>query len=128
VATGRERLAADGVPVPPHRNHSFLGVNLDYPEAKVQGLTWLGKRTVPSLQEPDARAGPRGVDEGLQQRRHGVGRFQYPEFKGYHANTYRAGLRTTEGTITMVAAQENLFLARQVRHGRETPPMPSPRH
>jgi hypothetical protein len=36
--------------------------------------------------------------------------WRYPEFKGYHANTYWAALRTTEGTITVVAAQENLFL------------------
>jgi hypothetical protein len=36
--------------------------------------------------------------------------WQYPEFKGYHANLYWAALRTAEGTITMVAAEENLFL------------------
>jgi hypothetical protein len=40
----------------------------------------------------------------------GAAGWRYPEFKGYHANIYWAALNTTQGTITMVAAQENLFL------------------
>jgi hypothetical protein len=91
-------------------NHDFLGVSLDYPESKVRSLTWLGD-------------GPhrvyknrmRGVTTDVWSKSYndtatGASGWQYPEFKGYHAHTYWARLSTTEGTITMVAAEENLFL------------------
>ncbi|WP_238412903.1 glycoside hydrolase family 2 TIM barrel-domain containing protein [Saccharothrix deserti] len=90
--------------------HDLLGVSLDYPEEKALGLTWLGD-------------GPyrvwknrlRGVRHGVWSKEHnttatGASGWEYPEFKGYHANTYWAALRTTEGTITIVAEDENLFL------------------
>ncbi|WP_405009983.1 glycoside hydrolase family 2 TIM barrel-domain containing protein [Kitasatospora sp. NBC_01539] len=90
--------------------HDFLGVNFDYPESKVTGVTWLGR-------------GPyrvwknrlRGVTTDVWTKSHndtatGSTGFVYPEFKGYHAGLYWASLRTTEGTITMVSAQENVFL------------------
>ncbi|MEK8110342.1 hypothetical protein NKG94_50510 [Micromonospora sp. M12] len=85
-------------------------MGFDYPEANVRGLTWLGD-------------GPhrvyknrlRGVSTDVWTKQYnntatGASGFQYPEFKGYHARTYWAALSTTEGTITMVAAEENLFL------------------
>lgn len=91
-------------------NHDYFGVGFDYPEANVRGLTWLGD-------------GPhrvyknrlRGVSTDVWTKQYnntatGASGFQYPEFKGYHARTYWAALSTTEGTITMVAAEENLFL------------------
>jgi hypothetical protein len=40
----------------------------------------------------------------------GASVFKYPEFKGYHAETYWAQLNTTEGKITLVSGDENLFL------------------
>jgi hypothetical protein len=90
--------------------HSFLGVNLDYPESNVRGVTWLGHG--PHRVYKNRLRGPvPGVwSKEYNNTVTGASGFQYPEFKGYHANTYWAALRTTEGTITMVAAQENLFL------------------
>ncbi|MBB5873500.1 hypothetical protein F4553_006934 [Allocatelliglobosispora scoriae] len=91
-------------------SHDYFGVGFDYPEANVRGLTWLGD-------------GPhrvyknrlRGVSTDVWTKQFnntatGASGFQYPEFKGYHARTYWAALATTEGTITMVAAEEGLFL------------------
>ena len=91
-------------------DHTYFGVGFDYPEANVRGLTWLGD-------------GPhrvyknrlRGVSTDVWTKQYnntatGAAGFQYPEFKGYHARTYWAALSTTEGTITMVAAEEGLFL------------------
>jgi hypothetical protein len=91
-------------------NRDFLGVNFDYPESKVLGVTCLGR-------------GPyrvwknrlRGVTTDVWTKSYndtatGASGFQYPEFKGYHANLYWASLLTTEGTITVVSAQENVFL------------------
>ncbi|WP_410676829.1 hypothetical protein [Amycolatopsis sp. cmx-4-68] len=40
----------------------------------------------------------------------GASGFAYPEFKGYHVRTCWAGLDTTEGAITTVAADEGLYL------------------
>jgi hypothetical protein len=90
--------------------HDFFGVNFDYPEAKVTGVTWLGR-------------GPyrvwknrlRGVTTDVWTKDYNdtaTGRtgFTYPEFKGYHANLYWGSLHTTEGTFTIVSAQENVFL------------------
>ncbi|MEU4744829.1 glycoside hydrolase family 2, partial [Actinosynnema sp. NPDC023658] len=90
--------------------HDFLGVNLDYPEHKVLGMTWLGDGPYRVWKNR-----MRGVSHGVWTKDHnntatGASLWQYPEFKGYHANTYWAALRTTEGTITLVAEQENLFL------------------
>ncbi|MFD4789942.1 glycoside hydrolase family 2 TIM barrel-domain containing protein [Streptomyces sp. NPDC058459] len=90
--------------------HDFLGVNFDYPESEVTGVTWLGR-------------GPyrvwknrlRGVATDVWTKDHNdtaTGRtgFVYPEFKGYHSDFYWASLHTTEGTITVASAQENVFL------------------
>jgi hypothetical protein len=90
--------------------HPFYGVSFGCPEADVTGVTWLGR-------------GPhrvwknrmRGVTTDVWTKEHndtatGAADWQYPEFKGHHANTYWAVLHTTAGDITIVAAQENLFL------------------
>jgi hypothetical protein len=89
---------------------NFFGVNLDYPESRVRGLTWLGHGPYRVYKNR-----MRGVHPGVHTKTYnntatGATGWQYPEFKGYHANTYWAALSTTEGTITMVSAQENVFL------------------
>lgn len=91
-------------------NHNFLGVNLDYPEAKVRNVTWLGDGPYRVYKNrlrgvlTDVWAVP------YDNTATGSSGFRYPEFKGYRARTYWAALGTTEGTITMVAAEEGLFL------------------
>jgi hypothetical protein len=89
---------------------SFLGVNLDYPESKVRGLTWLGHGPYRVYKNRMRGPVPGVWAKDYNNTVTGSAGWQYPEFKGYHANTYWAALRTTEGTITMVAAEENLFL------------------
>jgi hypothetical protein len=91
-------------------DHDFLGVNFTYPEAAVRGLTWLGDGPHRVYKNRG-----RGVHPGVWTKTYndtatGAAGWQYPEFKGYHANTYWAALKTAEGTITIVAAEENLFL------------------
>ncbi|MFG1602668.1 glycoside hydrolase family 2 TIM barrel-domain containing protein [Actinoplanes sp. NPDC049265] len=87
-----------------------LGVNFDYPESQVRSVTWLGDGPYRVYKNrlrgvtPDVWAKP------YNNTATGSSGFQYPEFKGYHANTCWARLTTTEGTITVVAAEENLFL------------------
>ena len=90
--------------------HDFIGVNLDYPESKVTGVTWLGQGPYRVWKNR-----MRGVHPGVWAKAHndtatGAAGWQYPEFKGYHAGTCWAVLRTTEGSITVVAEEEDLFL------------------
>uniref|UniRef100_UPI001E359AA2 glycoside hydrolase family 2 TIM barrel-domain containing protein n=1 Tax=Amycolatopsis sp. CA-128772 TaxID=2073159 RepID=UPI001E359AA2 len=91
-------------------DHDHLGVNFDYPEANVRGLTWLGdgpyrvyKNRLRGVQ-PDVWSKP------YNNTATGASGFAYPEFKGYHARTCWAMLDTTEGAVTVVAAEEGLFL------------------
>ncbi|WP_436761341.1 glycoside hydrolase family 2 TIM barrel-domain containing protein [Streptosporangium sp. V21-05] len=88
----------------------YLGVNMDYPESKVRGLTWLGDGPYRVYKNRMRGVTPDVWSKTYNDTATGATGRQYPEFKGYHANTYWANLSTTEGTITMVAAEENLFL------------------
>lgn len=91
-------------------SHDYFGVNFDYPEAKVRGVTWLGQG--PYRVWKNRMRGVR-TDVWTKQFNNtatGASGWQYPEFKGYHANTYWARLETTEVPVTVVSTQENLFL------------------
>jgi len=111
----RWRLDANGWLRMEYRYHrtgdnDYLGVNLDYPESKVRGLTWLGDGPYRVYKNR-----LRGVLTDVWTKAYnntatGASGFQYPEFKGYHARTCWAVLGTTEGSITMVAAEDELFL------------------
>ncbi|MEO6089998.1 MAG: glycoside hydrolase family 2 TIM barrel-domain containing protein [Umezawaea sp.] len=90
--------------------HDFLGVNFDFPESKTTGVTWLGHGPYRVW-----RNRMRGVHPGVWSKAHndtatGAEGWQYPEFKGYHAGVCWAVLRTTEGTITVAAEEDDLFL------------------
>lgn len=109
------RLEANGWPSMEYRyhrtgNHDHLGVNLDYPESHVRAVTWLGDGPYQVYKNRT-----RGVTPDVWTKAHnnsatGASAWQYPEFNGHYANTCWAALSTTEGAITMVAAQEPLFL------------------
>jgi hypothetical protein len=94
---------------PAHAEQDYLGVTFDFPEEQVTSLRWLGQ-------------GPYRV---WKNRRKGVGfgvwekayndtmtglSWEYPEFKGFHANVAWARLATKDGPLTMVFDAEDLFL------------------
>jgi glycosyl hydrolase family 2 len=91
-------------------NHDYLGVNIDYPEANVRSLTWNGDGPYRVYKNRLRGVTPNVWTKDFNNTATGSSGWQYPEFKGYHARTYWAALRTTEGTITMAAAEESLFL------------------
>ncbi|WP_410631278.1 glycoside hydrolase family 2 TIM barrel-domain containing protein [Amycolatopsis sp. cmx-4-83] len=91
-------------------DHEHLGVNFDYPEANVRGLTWLGDGPYRVYKNR-----LRGVHLDVWTKPYndtatGASGFGYPEFKGYHARTHWAVLQTSEGAVTVVAAEDGLFL------------------
>lgn len=88
----------------------FMGVSFTYPEKQVKGVKWLGQGPYRVWKNR-----MRGVTTDVWSKEYndtatGADTWKYPEFKGYHASTYWAQLQTTEGPITMVTPDENLFL------------------
>lgn len=95
--------------VPSHAARDYLGVTFDYPEADVTGLRWLGRG--PYRVWKNRRRGAafdvwqkayNNTQTGLQ--------WEYPEFKGFHANVYWATLETRDAPLTMVVASPDVFL------------------
>ncbi|HEX8626983.1 MAG TPA: glycoside hydrolase family 2 TIM barrel-domain containing protein [Catenuloplanes sp.] len=91
-------------------NHPYFGVTFDYPESKVTGVTWLGQGPH-RVWKNRLRGNLTDVwSKAVNDPATGAGTWRYPEFTGYHADTYWATLRTTEAPITVVAGQDDLFL------------------
>jgi hypothetical protein len=87
----------------------YIGLTFDYPEANVTGLRWLGRgpyrvwRNRLDGVEFDVwdKAANNGVTGAV---------WEYPEFRGHHADLYWATISTTEQPITIVSETEGLFL------------------
>ena len=87
----------------------FMGITFNYPETAITGMKWLGR-------------GPYRVWKNrLKGQKYGVWHkdyndavtgesFQYPEFKGYHAELKWVVLETKESAFTVYANEENTFL------------------
>jgi len=110
----------------------FFGVSFDYPEANVKAMTWLGRgpyRVWKNRQE----GGTLGVwSNTYNDTITGHSLWKYPEFKGYFGGVRWAQFQTTEGPITAVMGQDDLFLQvltpkfPQNREARNTaPPFPA---
>ena len=91
----------------------FMGISFDYPESKVNSMTWLGRgpfrvwknRLVGGTWDvwnKDYNQTATGYPESVDP-------YDYPEFKGYHADVRWAVLHTDEGDLTFVAEDESLF-------------------
>ncbi|MFD1470675.1 glycoside hydrolase family 2 TIM barrel-domain containing protein [Hymenobacter caeli] len=95
----------------------FMGLTFNYPEEKITGMKWLGR-------------GPYRVWKNrLKGQQFGVWHkdynnaitgetWQYPEFKGYHADLYWAVVETKESPFTVYADDPGIFL----QMGRPTRP------
>ncbi|MBN2806549.1 MAG: hypothetical protein JXR22_07800 [Prolixibacteraceae bacterium] len=88
---------------------NFMGLTFSYPEEKIKSMTWVGegpyrvwknrlKGNTLGLWEKDANNSVTGET------------WQYPEFRGYHANLYWAKLLTDEGVMTIISSTGNDFL------------------
>ena len=86
-----------------------MGISFNYPEEKITGMKWMGR-------------GPyrvwknrlKGQQFGVWQKAYNntiTGEsWNYPEFKGFHANLYWAVIQNKESDFTVYTDQENLFL------------------
>ncbi|MEO6454923.1 MAG: glycoside hydrolase family 2 TIM barrel-domain containing protein, partial [Ginsengibacter sp.] len=87
----------------------FMGISFNYPEEKITGMKWLGR-------------GPyrvwknrlKGQQFGVWQKNYNntiTGEsWQYPEFKGYHAELYWVVIQTKESSFKVYNEEENVFL------------------
>lgn len=91
-----------------------LGLSFSYPEELCEGMTWYGKGPYRVW-----RNRQRGTNYGIWHKEYnntvtgqpdGEGRLVYPEFKGYHANTYRARLHSAEAPLEIASETDGLYL------------------
>lgn len=92
-----------------HDTLKYLGVTFDFPEQDVTGIKWLGKGPYRVWKN---RMKGTGFDVWQKKYNDAVTgtEWQYPEFKGFHANMYWAQLQTKEAPVQMIFATDNLFL------------------
>lgn len=88
----------------------YLGVGFDYPEAKVRALTWLGDGPYRTYKNRRAGGTLNVWHSAYNRTVTGNSLWDYPEFKGYYGDVRWARLQTTEGPITFVMGQDDLFL------------------
>ena len=114
VDTISYQLLADGVvqldyTYRPRGRHDYMGMTFDYPEEKVTGARWLGDG--PYRVWKNRRAGARfGLHEKAYNNTVTGESWEYPEFKGYHANLHWVRLETEEGPFAIATASPGLFL------------------
>ncbi|PYP79363.1 MAG: glycoside hydrolase family 2 [Gemmatimonadetes bacterium] len=93
----------------PRGPETYMGVTFDYPEQQVTGMRWLGrgpyrvyKNRLKGVEFDVWRKKYNDTQTGLS--------WDYPEFKGFHEDTYWATLETKEAPITIVFGSTDQFL------------------
>jgi hypothetical protein len=95
--------------LPAHGRYDYLGVNFSYPEEKVRGARWLGRGPYRVWKNR-----MRGPQLGLWEKAYnntvtGESLWEYPEFKGYHADFQWLRLDTEEGPLLIATETPGLF-------------------
>lgn len=95
----------------PKNNNLFAGISFDFPENQVTGMRWLGQGPYRVYKNR-----MKGTSFGLWEKAYnntitGESGYLYPEFKGYHAGTYRAeiGAGKDQGFAVYIAS-DDIFL------------------
>jgi len=90
-------------------SYDYYGVNFDYPEAKVNGLQWLGKGPYHAWKNRQ-----KGMAYNVWRNTFNNGiageKWTFPEFKGYFQKMLWAKLITTEDTINFLFDNDDVFL------------------
>ena len=91
-------------------NHeaAFMGITFNYPEEKITGMQWLGrgpyhvwKNRLPGLQLGAWQKAYNNTITGEN--------WNYPEFKGWHAQVYWATVQNNESNFTIYTKNENMY-------------------
>lgn len=109
---------------------SYLGITFNYPEEKINGMQWLGRGPYPVWKNR-----LKGQQLGVWQKKYNntiTGEsYQYPEFKGWHAEMYWVTLQNKESDFSVYTKNENVFFqmlqpAKQagIKNNNTLPPFP----
>lgn len=91
-------------------SQEFFGVGFSYPETHLQAMTWLGAGPY-RVWKNRRQGGTLGVwSNTYNDTITGDTLWKYPEFKGYYGEVRWVQFQTTEGPITAVVGQDDLFL------------------
>jgi hypothetical protein len=87
----------------------FIGISFSYPEEHVTGMKWLGRGPYRVWKNRQ-----KGIQLGVWEKKYNntvTGEsWDYPEFKGYHANLYWVQVKTKEAPFTVYTEDENIYL------------------
>lgn len=95
----------------PNKRVPFCGITFDYPEDHVSGMKWLGNGPYRVYKNR-----MKGVNFGLWEKAYnntvtGESVYQYPEFKGYHADIYWAEIKDKQfGGFKVHVFSDDIFL------------------
>lgn len=89
---------------------TLIGMNFNFPENTVKSIEWMGRGPY-RVWKNRMRGGELGVHKkDYNNTSTGEGELKYPEFKGYFSNFYWMKLITTGQPLTVVCANEDIFL------------------
>jgi hypothetical protein len=91
-------------------SYDFIGVSFGYPEDYVWGVKWLGKGPYRVYKNRLKGTAFNVWQKDYNNTITGHAGWEYPEFKGYHANVNWAVLETAEGSMTVVCEEDDMFL------------------
>lgn len=87
----------------------MLGINFDLPESQMRSVTYMGKGPY-RVWKNRLKGGAFGVwSKGYNSTETGE-QWNYPEFKGYHANFYGGVIKTERQAFIVATETEDLFL------------------
>jgi hypothetical protein len=94
---------------PPAGPAEYVGLTFDYPAKNVTGMRWLGRGPYRVWRNRLDGVTFDVWEKAANDAQTGAV-WEYPEFRGHHADLYWATLGTTEQPITIVSETEGLFL------------------
>ncbi len=87
----------------------FMGITFNFPEEKVNGMQWMGRGPY-RVWKNRLKGQQFGVWEKAYNNTVTGESWNYPEFKGWHAETYWVTLQNKEADFTVYIDQPNIFL------------------
>lgn len=87
----------------------FMGITFNYPEAKITGMQWLGRGPY-RVWKNRLRGEQFGVWHKSYNNTITGANWNYPEFKGYHAELYWVTVENKESPFTIYTDNESVFL------------------
>lgn len=87
----------------------FMGITFNYPEEKITGMQWMGRGPY-RVWKNRLKGQQLGVCEKAYNNTITGESWNYPEFKGWHADLYWVKLQNKESDFTVYTDHNNIFL------------------